>query len=98
MLEADRLPPAERESRLAGQWPYTRRLDHLTQFGVAGYGIEGAQAYSADNPDGSGESSLAYVYIGGQACLYNVWSKLGRKHLERLLDGLVILPMRAKVP
>lgn len=97
IADADRVPAAERARRLAAQWPYTRRLPRLSQIGIAGYGIEGAQPYSAENPDGTGEDSLAYVYVGGQACLYNVWSKLGRRHLEQLLDGLVILPMKAKV-
>lgn len=31
---------------------------------------------------------LAYVEISGQRCLYNVWSFLGREHLEHLLAHL----------
>jgi hypothetical protein len=45
---------------------------------VAEYGPEG----------GTGPSQLAYLHIAGQGCLYNVWSKLGRTHLERLLGEL----------
>ena len=44
----------------------------------AGYGPEG----------GTGPNQLAYVRIRGQQCLYNVWSRLGREHLEYLLSQL----------
>ncbi len=44
----------------------------------AGYGPEG----------GTGPSDLAYLRIQGQECLYNVWSRLGRAHLEHLLESL----------
>lgn len=44
----------------------------------AGYGPEG----------GSGPNELAYLRIQGQDCLYNVWSRLGRAHLEQLLESL----------
>ena len=45
---------------------------------VAGYGPEG----------GTGPNELAYLRIAGQRCLYNVWSRLGRQHLEMLLNSL----------
>lgn len=41
----------------------------------ASYGLEG----------GTGPGYLAYVTVAGQGCLYNVWSKQGKKHLESLL-------------
>ena len=44
----------------------------------AGYGLEG----------GTGPQWLAYVKIPGQQCLYNVWSRRGRAHLEALLSTL----------
>lgn len=44
----------------------------------AGYGPEG----------GSGPKQLAYLRVAGQDCLYNVWSMLGREHLEELLRQL----------
>lgn len=44
----------------------------------AGYGLEG----------GSGPNYLAYISIAGQGCLYNIWSALGKEHLERLLAQL----------
>lgn len=88
------VPHEERLRRLALQWPLTKELRLGRQLAVAGYGIEGARPYSAENPDGIGEKSLAYVYVGGQSCLYNVWSNLGRKHLEQLLGSLFIMPMR----
>ena len=59
----------------------------------AGYGIEGAAAYPADNPAGRGVNSLAYLRVGGQQCTYNVWSRLGRSHLETLLDALRPVPV-----
>ena len=45
----------------------------------AGYGPEGG---------GAGPNQLAYLEIAGQDCLYNVWSRLGVEHLERLLGQL----------
>ena len=44
----------------------------------AGYGPEG----------GAGPNQLAYLAVQGQGCLYNVWSRLGRAHLEALLASL----------
>lgn len=44
----------------------------------ADYGLEG----------GTGPNWLAYVRIPGQECLYNVWSRRGRTHLEELLGAL----------
>lgn len=41
----------------------------------ASYGLEG----------GTGPGYLAYVTVAGQGCLYNVWSKQGKRHLETLL-------------
>lgn len=73
-------------------------------FGVAGTGSrasdpaysgwphrrEWADGSSADyGPEGgTGPSELAYLRIQGQDCLYNVWSRLGRAHLEHLLQSL----------
>lgn len=44
----------------------------------ADYGLEG----------GNGPSYLAYLTIKNQRCSYNVWSFLGREHLEYLLEHL----------
>lgn len=44
----------------------------------ADYGPEG----------GTGPNQLAYLRIAGEGCLYNVWSRLGREHLELLLSEL----------
>ena len=66
------------------QWPL-----HLAwPGGRAGYGLSGRKPYVPDDPDGAGQESLAYLRIDGQGCLYNVWSRLGRAHLELLLRGL----------
>lgn len=56
-------------------WPHRRAW---ADGGTAGYGPEG----------GTGPNQLAYLRIPGQDCLYNVWSRLGRAHLEHLLDHL----------
>ena len=45
---------------------------------TVGYGPEG----------GTGPNQLAYLRVSGQGCLYNVWSRLGREHLEHLLGQL----------
>ena len=57
------------------EWPNHRRWSDGSN---VGYGPEG----------GTGPDQLAYLRIDGQGCLYNVWSKLGREHLELLLDAL----------
>lgn len=57
------------------KWPFARDWDDGSH---AGYGPEG----------GTGPNELAYVRIEGQDCLYNVWSRLGREHLESLLNEL----------
>ena len=56
-------------------WPYARRWSDGSS---AEYGPEG----------GSGPNQLAYLRIAGQECLYNIWSRLSRQHLELLLDQL----------
>jgi hypothetical protein len=57
------------------RWPHERRW---ADGSIAGYGPEG----------GTGPNQLAYLRIAGQGCLYNVWSRLGREHLEFLLEQL----------
>lgn len=73
-------------------------------FGVAGAGVKSGDPSYANWPyilswgDGSkaeygpeggeGPNQLAYVRIQGQDCLYNVWSHLGKEHLEFLLKEL----------
>lgn len=57
------------------RWPQRRSWADGSS---AGYGPEG----------GTGPSELAYLRIAGQGCLYNVWSRLGREHLEFLLEQL----------
>lgn len=85
-------PPYAQARELARQWPYFMELGHLERPSFAGYGVEGAQRYPAGNADGAGLNSLAYVRIHRQHCTYNVWSRLGRAHLEVLLGGLRLLP------
>lgn len=57
------------------EWPF--RLE-WSDGSSAGYGPEG----------GTGPNQLAYLRVQGQGCLYNVWSRLGREHLEHLLGQL----------
>lgn len=54
------------------QWPYVYEWGDGSK---VEYGLEG----------GTGPSQLAYLRIEGQQCLYNVWSRLGREHLETLI-------------
>jgi uncharacterized membrane protein len=91
LIAADRAGPSDQERRLRAQWPYFDRLTQLPAPAFAGYGLEGAEAYFDRDPEGIGRQSLAYVRIGAQQCTYNVWSKLGRSHLESLLDALRLL-------
>ena len=57
------------------RWPNTIRW---ADGSWATYGPEG----------GTGPNTLAYLYVAGQGCLYNVWSRLGEDHLRRLLREL----------
>lgn len=66
-------------------WPHHRRWADGSS---AGYGPEG----------GTGPNELAYLRIAGQGCLYNVWSMLGREHLESLLDELRFVAHPAPSP
>jgi hypothetical protein len=65
----------EAEAPSFHQWPFSVEWDDGSS---AGYGPEG----------GSGPNQLAYLRVRGQGCLYNVWSRLGRTHLEYLLGQL----------
>lgn len=58
-------------------WKWSHNL-RWADGSTAGYGPEG----------GTGPSELAYLKVHGQQCLYNVWSRLGRQHLEHLLTQL----------
>jgi hypothetical protein len=51
----------------------------------AGYGLEGFDM---------GPDWLAYVLVPGQSCLYNVWSSVGKEHLEHLLEHLRVVGVR----
>jgi hypothetical protein len=96
LLAADGGPPYEQTRRLTRQWPYFMELEQLERPSFAGYGLEGARPYRDENASGEGENSLAYVRIHRQQCTYNVWSRLGRAHLETLLRGLQMLPARQR--
>jgi hypothetical protein len=88
VTDADAQPPSAQAERLGGQWPYFTTLPALPAPAFAGYGLEGAEPYPADNPGGAGLHSLAYVRVGEETCTYNVWSRISRAHLEALLESL----------
>lgn len=88
VIDGDEAPPAAQAERLGRQWPHFTTLAGLPAPAFAGYGVEGAQDFPAGNPDGRGLNAVAYVRVGGERCTYNVWSRLGRAHLEVLLDSL----------
>ncbi|MDB5723357.1 MAG: hypothetical protein JWQ16_111 [Novosphingobium sp.] len=92
VLPGDEAPIGDQRKALAAQWPYVRALPGLKPLSFAGYGIEGAKPLTTADPEGRGEDLLAYVRVPGQRCLYNVWSRLGRRHLELLLDSLRPVP------
>lgn len=80
------------------------QADLRSAFGVAGTGVKAADPAYNEWPHrlswsdgssvgygpegGTGPNQLAYLTIVGQECLYNVWSRLGRAHLEQLLGTL----------
>ena len=57
------------------KWPYIYEWGDGSK---VEYGPEGGQ----------GPNQLAYLRIQGQDCLYNVWSRLGKEHLEQLIREL----------
>ena len=67
------------------EWPFNRVWSDGSH---VGYGPEA----------GSGPDFLAYLAIDGQSCLYNVWSKLGQRHLEELLEGIRAVRMLPSKP
>ena len=92
-LPDDRLDFAVLVDQLATKWPYIRRWDagdNLPAGSAAGYGLEGFKDYPPGS-SGYGQQSVAYLRIPRQQCLYNIWSRLGRDHLELLLGELVEL-------
>ena len=54
------------------KWPYVHEWGDGSK---VEYGPEG----------GEGPNQLAYLRIEGQDCLYNVWSRIGKDHLEEIL-------------
>lgn len=99
LLPADRADFAVQLDVLARQWPHVRRWDaaeNLPGGSAAGYGVIGAEPYPADNPAGQRLHSLAYLRIPGQACQYNVWSRISRAHLEAILGALRVIGSPAR--
>lgn len=94
IIPQDKADFAAQVDRITRQWPLIRRWDssgNLPAGSIAGYGLQGAKPYAGPAPQGSGQQSLAYVRIPGQTCTYNVWTRLGRDHLELLLDNLALV-------
>lgn len=94
LLPEDRADFALQVDALARQWPYVKRWeagDNLPAGSAAGYGVIGAAPYPATNPAGHRLHSLAYLRIPGQACQYNVWSRISRVHLETILGLLRVV-------
>lgn len=65
---------------LDGQWPLLIDLgpndSQLPAGSYAGYGLDGAADWPFDNRSGEGMHNAAYLRVAGQACLYNVWSRI----------------------
>lgn len=89
-LDSDNISEAARRGEIE-RWPYVRDLPALPAPSYAGYGLSGFNDYPTDNRAGAGLDNAAYMRIGGQKCLYNVWSKISRAHLESLLDNIRLI-------
>lgn len=93
-----------RAATFSGGWAVAYDLPDLrSAFGVAGSGgtADGPRyewpnemtwndgSHVTYGPEGgTGPNELAYLQIRGQGCLYNIWSRLGRTHLESLIREL----------
>jgi hypothetical protein len=67
------------------RWPFKI---YFNDGSAVGYGLAGSESYDNKNPNGVGQENLAFLIISNQKCLYNIWSRLGREHLELLRDQL----------
>jgi hypothetical protein len=93
-----------RTASFSGGWGVAYdRADQRSAFGIAGTGsaasdttyewpsnigwADGSRA-SYGPEGGTGPNQLAYLRIRGQDCLYNVWSRVSREHLEKLLESI----------
>ena len=84
--------------------------DLRSAFGVAGTGVKASDPMYSEWPHrltwsdgssvgygpegGTGPNQLAYLTISGQECLYNVWSRVSRAHLEELIGTLRFVETR----
>ena len=91
ILPGDTGSAETQRARLKRQWPLMKEIATLPPPSFAGYGLSGAEPYPPNNPEGYDRQSVAYLRVGGQACTYNVWSRISRAHLESLLDNLRLL-------
>lgn len=86
-LDSDNASEAAKRSEIE-RWPFVIDLPALPSPSYAGYGLSGFRSYPEDNKGGNGIRNSAYLRIGGQKCLYNVWSGISRAHLESLLKDI----------
>jgi hypothetical protein len=93
-----------RAATFSGGWAVAYDQAELrSAFGIAGSGSNASDqtyewpqriewsdgSHATYGPEGgTGPNELAYLRISGQGCLYNVWSRLGRAHLEQLLNNI----------
>lgn len=97
LLREDRDSFTVKVDRLARQWPAIREWEageNLPAGTAAGYGPQESEPAIEPTPEGSQASSqqwLAHLRIRGQQCRYEVWSKLGRDHLELLLGEIEVI-------
>ncbi len=72
---------SEEARNLTNNWP---NLKEWSDGSRAGYGREGSRGGMAP----VGNKHLAFLYLNGVDCSYNVWSSVSQGHLEFLLDHL----------
>jgi hypothetical protein len=66
---------AEQSGPTYDQWPYRPHMERR----------QPRRIRSGRRPE---PNQLAYLRVSGQGCLYNIWSRLGREHLEQLIREL----------
>lgn len=84
---------AARRAAMREEFPGFQDLPNLGPGAYAGYMALGEDLHTANNPDGIGMATKAFVRIPGQTCTYSISDRISRVHLETTLSNLRMIDM-----